>query len=141
MTTTFDDASTIRSQHAALRRRRLGKNRMQRGDDRHGQPRQQRHDVAARVAAENAEFMLEGDDVEPAGIQEVGRAHVIVDPVVVDLKADGGGIVVDVAMVGHRHDAGLHARARRGDRLLQIGREGGDAAAARQRIADECHTV
>ena len=35
--------------------------------------------------------------------------------------------------------AGLHIPARGRDRLLQIGREGGDAAAARQRIADERH--
>ena len=51
-------------QDAALRRGRFGQNRMERGDDRHRQPRQQRQDVAARLAAENAEFMLEGDDFE-----------------------------------------------------------------------------
>ena len=91
MTTTFDEASTIRSQDAALRRCRLGKNRVKRRDDRHGQPREQRQDVAAGFAAENAEFVLQGNDVELAGIQEVGRAHVVLDSLVVDLKPNDGG--------------------------------------------------
>ena len=44
--------------------------------------------MIARVAAENAEFMLEGHDVELAGVQEVGRAHVVLDIVVLDLKTN-----------------------------------------------------
>ena len=46
-------------QDAALRRGRLGQNGVKRRDDRHGQAREQRHDVAAGFAAEDAEFMLE----------------------------------------------------------------------------------
>ena len=65
----------IRSITRALRRRRLGEHGVQRRDDRHGQARQQRHDVAAGLAAENAEFVLQGDDVEPAGVQELGGAR------------------------------------------------------------------
>ena len=74
----------------ALHRRRLGQNGVQRRDDRHGQPRQQRHDVAARFAAENAEFMLQADDFELAGIEEVGRAHVVFDLVIVDVEPNDG---------------------------------------------------
>ena len=81
---------------------------MQRRDDRHGQPRKQRHDVAACFAAENPEFMLEGNDVEPARVQEAGRTNVVLYPFILDLIADGGRIVVGVTMVGHRHDAGFH---------------------------------
>ena len=40
-------------------------------------------------------------------------------------------------MVGHRHDAGLQVWPRIRDRALQVGGECCDAAAARQRIADQ----
>ena len=66
-------ASMIALEHGALRRRRLGQDGVQRRDDRHGQPRQQRQDVAAGLAAEDAELVLQRDDVELAGVQEVGR--------------------------------------------------------------------
>ena len=76
----------------ALRRRRLRQHGVQRGDDRHGQPREQRQDVAAGLAAEDAEFVLQRDDVELPGVQEVGGAPVILDPLaVVDLQPHGGG--------------------------------------------------
>jgi hypothetical protein len=77
---------------------------MKRRNGRHGQPRKQRHDVVAGFTTENAEFMLEGNDFELARIQEVGRVHVVFYSVIVDLKANGGWIVVGVTMVGHRHD-------------------------------------
>ena len=60
--------------------------------------------MVAGYTPENAEFMLEGNDIELAGIQDVGRMHVLFYPVVVDLKANDGWIVVGAAMVGHRHD-------------------------------------
>ena len=88
--------------------------------------------MAASLAAENAEFMLKGNGVEPARVQEGGRANVILYPFIPDLMADGGGIVVGVTIVGHRHDTRFHARARRRNRLLQIGREGGYSAVARE---------
>ena len=84
---------------------------MERRDDRHGQPREQRHDVVAGFTAENTEFMLEGNDFELAGVQEVGRTHVIFYFVIVDLKANRGWIVVGMTRVGHRHDTGLDLRA------------------------------
>ena len=50
---------------------------MQRRDDRHGQPGEQRHDVTARLTAENAEFVLQADDVELTRIQEVRGVRVL----------------------------------------------------------------
>ena len=97
-------------QHATLHRCRLGQNGVKRRDDRHGQAREQRQDVAAGFAAENAEFMLQRDDVELPCIQEVGRTHVVLDLVVVDLKANDGRIVVGVTVIGHRDDRGFHLR-------------------------------
>ena len=102
----FDDAI----HDIALRRGRLGQDGVQRRDDRHGQPRQQRHDVAARFATEDAEFMLETDDFELARIQEIGRPHVVLDFVIVDLKAHDGRIVVGMTVIGHRHDRCFHLR-------------------------------
>ena len=73
MTMTFDETSMIRSSTLRCAGCRACENRVQRRDDRHGQPRQQRHDVAAGLAAEYAELMLQRYDVVMAGIQEVGR--------------------------------------------------------------------
>jgi hypothetical protein len=93
--------------------------------------------VTTGLATENAKLMLEGNDIELTGIQDASRMDVVFQPVIVDLKANDGGIVEGVAMVGHRHDRGLHTRTGRCDRLLQIGREGGYTAAAGERIANE----
>ena len=95
-------------QNIAVCRRWLGKDRMQRRDDRHGQPGKQRHDVAASFTAENPKFMLEGNGVEPACVQEARRTNVILYPFIPDLIADGGRIVVGVTIVGHRHYASFH---------------------------------
>ena len=62
--------------HRALRGRRLGQHGVERRHDRHGEARQQLEDVAAGFAAENSEFVLQANDVEPAGVQEVcGARH------------------------------------------------------------------
>ena len=105
---------------------------MQRRDDRHGQARQQRHDVLAGLAAENAEFVLQRHDLEPAAVQEIGRPNIVFDTSVVDLKADGGRIVIDLTMIGHGDDGGFEIRTRVGDGVLQIGGECRDSASAGQ---------
>ena len=74
----------------ALRGRRIGQNGMKGRDDRHGQPRQQRQDMRAGFAAEDAEFMLKGDDVEPAGIQEVGRPRIVFESSLIWNATAGG---------------------------------------------------
>ena len=96
--------------HRALRRRRLGQHGVQRRHHRHGEARQQHEDVGTGLAAENSEFVLQTNDVEPAGVQEVGRAHIVFDIVVLDLQGDRGGIVIGLTVVGHRHNAGLEVR-------------------------------
>ncbi len=105
---------------------------MQRRDDGHGQPREQRHDVVAGLAAENAEFMLQANDFELPGIEGVRGARVLLQFVVVDLEADRGRIIVSMTVIGHRHDGGFHACTRLRDSLLQIGSERSDATATRQ---------
>ena len=124
-----------------LHRRWPGKNRMKRRDDRHGQPRQQGHDVTTCGAAEDAELVLKRDGLEPARIQEHGRTGVIFDLVVFDLKTDSRRVIVGSALIGHRHDAGIDIRTRCGDRLLKMRRECRDPASARQGIPNERETV
>src|SRR6185312_15301617 len=70
-------------------------------------------------------------------VQDVRRMLVILEIAVVDLKPDGGRVVVGVVSVRHGDDAGWLMWPQLLHRLLQIGREGGDAATARERIADE----
>ena len=97
--------------HRALGRGRLGQHRVQRRHDRHGEPRQQLEDVGAGFAAENSEFVLQADGVEPAGVQEIRGARVLFDIVVLDLQGDRSGIIIGLTVIGHRHDAGLAGRA------------------------------
>ena len=71
ITTSFDGRLDDALHYRALDRAgRLGQHRVQCRDDRHGQARQQFENVGAGFAAENAEFVLQADDVEPAGVQE-----------------------------------------------------------------------
>ena len=114
---------------------------MQRRHDRDGQARQQGHDLTSRFAAENAEFMLQGNGLEPAAVQIFGRPHIIIRPIVVDLQADGGRIIVDLAVIGHRNDDGFQIASRGRNGALQIGGKGRDATAAGKRISDERDTI
>jgi len=111
ITTTFDDAATMRSITLALSDRWLGQHRMERGYHRHGEARQQHEDVGAGFAAENSEFVLQAHGIEPAGIQKVRCTQIFFDIAVLDLESDRRRIIVGLAMIGHRHDAGLQVRA------------------------------
>jgi hypothetical protein len=97
--------------------------------------------VTAGVAAENAEFMLKRNNLEPAVVQELCRTNIVLRLIVVDLKSNRRRIVIGLAVVGHRDDDRLQIRPRRSDSLLKVGRERGYATPARQRIADECDPI
>ena len=129
------------AQDVALHGSRFRKDGVKGADDRHGQPRKQRQDVTAGVAAENAKLMLEADDLELLCIQELGGARVFVQIRIVDLKPNGGGVLVGVTVIGHGDDGSLDIPPGLRYRLLQVGRERGDSAAARERIANECQTA
>ena len=96
--------------HRALGGGRLGQHRVQRRDDRHAEARKQLENVSAGFAAENAEFVLQANDVEPAGVQEGRGAHIVFDRVILDLQGDRRGIVVGLPWSCHRDDAGLQIR-------------------------------
>ncbi|MGY4462654.1 hypothetical protein ACVWYI_006614 [Bradyrhizobium sp. LB13.1] len=120
---------------------RLGQDRMQGCHDRYGQARQERHDLTSGFAAENAEFMLQRNGLEAAAVQISGRTDIIILPVVVDLQAHGGRIIIDLAVIGHRDDDGFQIAPGRRNGALQVGGESRNAAAAGKRIPDECDTI
>ena len=63
--------------------------------------------MGSGITAENSEFVLQANDVEPAGIEKRSGADIFLDAVVLDLQCDGSGIVIALPVVGHGHDAGL----------------------------------
>ena len=95
----------------ALGRSGLGQHRVQRRHHWHGETRHQFEDVGAPLATENSEFVLQAHGVEPAGVEEIRRARVLVDVVVFDLQGDRRRIIIGLTVIGHRHDAGLQVRA------------------------------
>ncbi len=84
---------------------------MERRHHRHRETRQQFEDVAAGFATENSEFVLQAHRIEPAGVQEIRRARIFFDGVVLDLPCHRWRIIIGLTMIGHRHDAGLEVRA------------------------------
>ena len=110
---------------------------MQRRDHWHAQPVEKREDVVTGFAAEDAELVLERDHVVPAVVENICRVGVVLDNLVANLEADHRRIVVGLAVVGHRDDAGFEVGVHGCDGVSQVGREGRDAATARQGVSDE----
>ena len=125
----------------ALSRRRCREHRMKRRDDRHGEALQELDDVSTGLTAENPVLMLQGNNVEPRSVQEIGGLRIAIDRLLLDLETHGRRIVIGAAGIVHGNDAGLQIRARCRDRPMQIMREGGNSAAARKMIADERNTL
>ena len=119
-------------EHGALRAFRFLQNRVQRRDDRHHQLGEQSDDVPARLAAEDAELVLQAGDLELILVEKIGCACVGGGRVIVDLELNDRGILVRAALIVHCHDGGFDVAARCADRLLQIGCKSCDPAAARQ---------
>ena len=93
--------------------------------------------MAARPPAEDAVLVLQAHEVDVVDIQEVGGAAIGVDILFRQFKANAGRIgVAGFDVVDGQRDAGGLA-VFGGDGLAQIGGEGGDAALARQVVADE----
>ena len=114
---------------------------MQRCHHGHAEPVEQREDVVAGFAAEDAELVLERDNIVPAVIQNIRRVGIVLDRLVANLEPDLRRIVVRAAVVGHRDDAGFNVGIQGCDGLSQIGREGRDAAATRQGVSDESNAL
>ena len=72
----------------------LTQNGMQRGDDRHSQFAQERQNVAAGRSAENAELVLQADNVDIADVQEIGGAQIGGQVLLLNLEANHFRIIV-----------------------------------------------
>jgi hypothetical protein len=81
--------------------------------------------------------VLKRDDIYLVAVQEFGRLDIVSYFIFPDLEANNGRIIIGLAMIAHRHDAAFKIGSLDGDRLLKIGRKGGDPAAAGKGIADE----
>ena len=122
--------------HAALQGIGLAEDGVQRRHDRHAQLAQQREDVAARLAAEDAVLVLHAHDVDGVDVQEVRRAPVRRDVALGDLEANPRRVRVTLAGVVHREHEAVDRGELGRDRVAEIGREGGDPALARQVVAE-----
>ncbi len=92
--------------------------------------------MAAAGAAENAEFVLQRDDVDVAEVQEVSGRAVVVQFLFDHLELNFALVGIAAGDVIHRHDDALGA-GRLSDRAAQVVSERCDAAFARQVVADE----
>ena len=110
---------------------------MKRGDDRHSQFAQKRQNVTAGRPAENAELVLQADDVHVADVEEVRRAQIGRQILLLNLEANHFRILVAALDVIDRHRETLALRMRGCHGGKQVGRKRGDAALARQVVADE----
>ena len=93
--------------------------------------------MAAGGTAEDAVFVLEADDVGVGEVEVIGRPEIGIELLLLDLEPDLRGIVVALGEIVDRNHEAIGAGKLGGDRGADIVREGGDAALARQIIADE----
>ncbi len=122
-------------QHTLLDRIRLGENRMQRSDEWHVQLRHESLYVGSGLAAEDAELMLQADDIEGTCIEARRSARIVLRVHVVNLRLHHSRVTVRLALLRHSDDLRLHVALC--DGLLQVAGERSDATAARQGIPDE----
>ena len=116
---------------------RLAQNGMQRGDNRHSQFAQECQDVTAGRPAENAELVLQADDVHVADVEEVRGAQIGRQVLLLNLEANHFRVLVAALM--SLTDTAKHwlCGCAAGDGGKQVGRERRDAALARQVVADK----
>src|SRR5882672_5741020 len=95
--------------------------------------------MAARGSAENAEFMLQANQIHVRNVEEIGRAQIGGQVLLRNLKAYLRGIIVTAREIVDRHDEALHRRKLCCYGTTQVSRERGDAAFPRQVIAEKCN--
>ena len=123
--------------HAPLVGSRLAQNGMKGGDDGHSQFAQKRQDVTADRPAENAELVLQADDVHVADIQKVRGTQIGRQVLLLNLEANHLRVLVASRNVVDRYGEALALGVRTLDGGQQVGGESGNAALARQVVADK----
>ena len=110
--------------------------RVQCSHQRGAQLAEQGEDVAAVWTAEDAEFVLQADEIDLVDVQEIRGLEVGRQIAFVKLEADPRRILVTLLAVVHRDSKTACLRELAGEGLAQIGSEGGDAALSRHVVAD-----
>ena len=93
--------------------------------------------MTAGGPAENAELVLQADDVHVADVEEVRGAQIGRQVLLLNLEANHFRVLVATWNVVDRHREALALRDARCDGGKQVGRERGNAALARQVVADK----
>jgi hypothetical protein len=93
--------------------------------------------VAAGRPAEDSELVLDRDNIHVAGVQEVGSPPVRLKILLFNLEANDIRILIAPVDIIDRHREAPAARMPRRHRLKQVGCKRGNAAFARQVVADE----
>src|SRR3546814_14948703 len=88
------------------------------------------------LAAEDAELMLEADEIERLAIDEIGGGAIVGHLALPDCLADGWRKFVVAARLDLRDNGRIRNLAERPDRPFTVGREGGYAAPDRAGLAD-----
>ena len=117
---------------------RFEENGVKRGDNRRFQFAQQGQQVAAGRSAVDSELVLDRDNVHVAGVQEVGGAPVRTQVLLLNLEANHVRISIAALDVIDRHREASALGMPRRHRSQQVGRKRGDAAFARQVVAEKC---
>ena len=93
--------------------------------------------MTAGGPAENAELVLQADDVHVADVEEVRGAQIGRQVLLLNLEANHFRVLVAAWNVVDRNGEALALGMRAGDGGQQVGRERSDAALARQVVADK----
>ena len=123
--------------HASLLEIRLAQDGMERRDHGRFQFAQQHPQVTSCRPAENPELVLHADQVHVAVVDEVRCAPVGREVLLFYFETDDTGILVAFLHIIYRYSETLGLRVPRRHSGKQVGREGSDAALARQVVADE----
>lgn len=118
-----------RHHHRALRLARLVQHRMQGGDQRNTQGCDQAQQVVARLAAENAELVLQRYHVKPGGVDVLCRFQIGAGFVLRDGEMHRRIMGAWSVRIAHGNDPGVGHICLATHRQLKIGCELGNAAA------------
>ena len=109
---------------------------MQRRDDRHTERAEQDQQMTACLAAEDAELVLHGHDIDAVHVQIIGTALIRGGIGLGQLETHTVGIGVTLSGIVDRKHQAIHIGRRPAHGRRQVRRERRDPAVARQVIAE-----
>jgi hypothetical protein len=94
--------------------------------------------IVARDTSEDTELVLEANNVETTAIYQFGCAGILAGLILIDRCPDDWWKGILASLITHRENGCASDIRQVGNRLLEVSRKSCNAAAARQRVADEC---